>query len=294
MKRTGRYVFLAALLAFFLAADLLTAAVIQPFFLRCGRFYLSDFEIVRRDHPEKVWDKVFYGNSVVISGFREEESSSGYLNLGLDCGNVSDLWDILRKGEMTVGSELVIGLNSLTLYDDMDTNPLYPWHRAWYEPYCFFQRSRLKQLFEETVRQYLRGAAPAYPYLGQRKGVYYGAMTEAEIRAHRATEHYLPLLELTQDDFRENFRALEKITAYCAKKNIRLRLVWLPGNPMIAEDPASGRARELSEQFASAHGVELYDMTGLLPSDCFYDGGHFNYQYGSHIFTEVIDQWLNG
>ena len=291
MKNAKRYVFPAALLLFFLVADLLASAVMRPFFLRCGRFSLDDYEIVRRDHPETVWDRVFFGNSVVISGFREEESESGYVNLGLDCGVVTDLWDMLRKGEITVGSELVVGLNALTLYDDFETNPHYIWHRKWYEPYGYFERDRLRRLLEETVKTPF-GFQPDYAYYGQRRIVYYGAMSAAEIAAHRSTEHYLPLLSLTEDDYRENFRALEKIADYCGKRGVRLRLVWLPQNPIIEPDDATKRAYELSRRFAQEHGLELYDMTGALDDSCFYDGGHFNYQYGSHVFTEAIDAWL--
>lgn len=293
MKRLKSVLFLAALLAAFFAADLLTNAIMPSFFARSGRFYLDDFEVVQRDHPEEVWDKVFFGNSVVISGFREDESSSGYINLGLDCGVVTDLWEMLKKGEITVGSDLVIGLNSLTLYDDFETNAHYQWHRKWYEPYIYFERDRLKQLFEETVKTPL-GFQPAYDYYGQGKIVYYGAMSTEEILEHRSTEHYLPLLELTEADYRENLRALEEISEYCMAHSIRLRLVWLPANPIITPDNATVCAYELAKAFSRDHNIELYDMTNMLDSSCFYDGGHLNYQYGSYVFTEVIDPWLNG
>lgn len=295
MKTAKKWIFIAVLLAAFLAADFLAAQVMQPFILRCGRFNLSDFEIVQRDHPEKTWDKVFFGNSVVISGFREEESSSGYINLGVDYGVVTDLWDMLRRGHIHVGSDIVIGLSALTLYDDFDTNPYYPWHKSWYQPYCYFERDRLKQLLEETFGQItgLSETPVSYGYLGQQKPVYYGALSEEEVLAHRASAAYQPYLTLDESDYRKNLKALENIYHYCQKHGIRLRLVWLPANPIVTEDAATACAYELSEQFAKNHGVPFYDMTGMLDTECFYDGGHLNYEYGAHVFTEVMDSWLN-
>lgn len=294
MKYAKKYIFAAVLVAVFLALDLLAAYVMQPFFLRCGRFALSDFEIVQRNHPEDTWDKVFFGNSMVISGFREEESRSGYINLGLDYGVVTDLWEMIDKGQLHVGSDIVIGLSALTLYDDFDTNPYYPWHREWYEPYCYFERDRLKQLLEETFGQLtgLSSRPISYAYLGQEKSVYYGAMSTEEVLAHRASEHYLPYLTLQEEDYQDNLRALEKIYRYCQKNGVRLRLVWLPTNPAIDRDEATARAYTLSEDFARQHQVEFYDMTGMLETECFYDAGHLNYEYGAHVFTEVIDPWL--
>lgn len=292
MRRAKELIFIAVLLISFIVADLLASFVMQPFFLRCGRFALSDFEIVQRDHPEETWDKVFFGNSVVISSFREDESDSGYINLGLDDGVITDLWEIIDKGYMNVGSELVIGLNSLTLYDDFETNPYYPWHKNWYEPYCYFERDRLSQLINETLGQFA-GRSVNYDFIDQQKAVYYGAMSEEEILAHRSTEHYLPLLTLAEDDYKENFRALEKICSYCSENDIRLRLVWLPINPIIEVDDASACAYNMSKEFAKTHNIEFLDMTGMMDADCYYDGGHLNYQYGSHVFTEVIDPWLN-
>ncbi len=93
-------------------------------------FVKNDFEITQNRHPEKIWDKVFFGNSVVISSYIEDQSRSGYINLGLDYGVVTDLWDMLSKRHINIGSELVIGLNYLTLYDEFETNPTYIWHKS--------------------------------------------------------------------------------------------------------------------------------------------------------------------
>jgi hypothetical protein len=54
-------------------------------------FYKTDIEKVRMIHPKKVWDKVFFGNSIVIASFIEEKSVSGYINAGIDYGKLTDL-----------------------------------------------------------------------------------------------------------------------------------------------------------------------------------------------------------
>lgn len=294
MKYRKKFIFAAVLIVVFLALDLLTEHFMQPYFLSSGRFSLSDFEIVQRDHPEETWDKVFFGNSVVVSGFREEESGSGYINLGMVYGVVTDLWEIIDKDLMQVGSEIVIGLNALTLYDDFDTNPYYPWHRKWYEPYCYFERDRLKTLLEESFGQLtgLSSEPISYAYLGQHKYYSYGVMSSQEIYEYRHNGHYKQYLTLKEEDYRDNFRAMEKVYNYCRENGIRLRLVWMPSNPIVELDEATACAYGLAKDFAERHQVEFYDMTGMLDTECFYDGGHFNYEYGAHVFTEVIDSWL--
>ena len=118
MKKSGKIFFSLVVLAALIFADRYFAHT--NFISRSNIFVKNDFEITQQDHPEKVWDKVFFGNSVVISAFMEEESSSGYINLGLDYGVVTDLWEMIDKGYINIGSELVIGLNYLTLYDKLD------------------------------------------------------------------------------------------------------------------------------------------------------------------------------
>ena len=126
---------LLALVLVFVLLDLAVGLLFQPYIVSSGQFVCNDFELTQRAHPEKVWDRVFFGNSVVISAYREELSESGYVNLGLDYGVVRDLWKMVRRGDIHIGSELVIGLSDLTLYDTFETNPTYPWNRGLLEPY---------------------------------------------------------------------------------------------------------------------------------------------------------------
>ena len=122
-KHWKKYSFLVLLLVVFLLLDFLISQVFTPYLIESGRFVLNDYELTSRDHPEEVWDKVFFGNSVVISAYREDVSESDFVNLGLDYGVVEDLWEMVDQGIIQIGSELVVGLSDLTLYDHFETNP---------------------------------------------------------------------------------------------------------------------------------------------------------------------------
>ena len=287
MKFLKKNSWLLALLVVFVVLDLVVGAVFQPYLIRSGRFLLNDFELTRRDHPEQVWDKVFFGNSVVISAYREDVSQSGYVNLGLDYGVVRDLWEMLQKGDITVGSELVIGLSDLTLYDKFETNPTYPWHKAWYEPYTYFQRDKLR-LFLETSAKSLLGRAPE-DHTGQQKAHYSGSMSTQELNEKLETSRYV---HLPIEDFQENMACLEKLADYCAKQGIRMRCVWMPVNPEVEISRETQVVRDQAKAICESKGVEWLDLERALDVSCFYDIGHLNYEYGAYRFMEVIDPWL--
>jgi len=285
-----KFRFLPLLLAAFLAIDLAASALLGPYLVSSGRFILNDYEIVRRAHPEKVWDKVFFGNSIVISAYLEDESGSGYVNLGVDYGVVTDLWDMVRKGTIEVGSELVVAINDLTLYDDFDTNPGYPWHRKTLEPFLYFQRDRLKLLFTETVSQVLTGYAPPYgKFDAQERAYYYGSLSQAQLGEKAAS---WPYGELPLKDFQKNLRALEKLSRWCRKNGVRMRVLWMPYNPDVAVSPSMRRVKEAARTLCEELDVGWHDMGGALDRACFYDFGHLNHEYGAHVFTKEVDPWL--
>ena len=276
------------LLVVFFALDLLIGAVFQPYILSSGRFYYNDYEVTRRDHPERVWDKVFFGNSVVISAYREDISESGYINLGLDYGVVRDLWEMVRTGTIELGSDLVIGLSYLTLYDNFETNPTYIWHKDPWVPYSYFMRDRLRIWLEETLKSPFNGR-PAAAYLGQTKIYYYGAMPQAALEEKAAASVYE---HLPPSDFQENMDALAKLADYCAKHGVRMRCVWMPLNPAITLSDEVNAIRDQAAAVCQEKQVEFYNMEDALDAECFYDSGHLNYEYGSYRFIEVIDPWL--
>ncbi len=283
-KKNG---WLIALVAVFIALDLLLSAVFTPYMIQSGRFVLNDFELTRRDHPEEVWDKVFFGNSVVISAYREEVSESGYVNLGLDYGVVRDLWQMIQKGNIKIGSELVIGLSDLTLYDKFETHPTYPWHQDWYEPYAYFQRDKLRLCLENSVRE-LAGKEPE-DHSDRQKIHYTGSMSSEELAAKIETSRYV---NLPIEDFQENMSCLEKVADYCEKNGIRLRCVWMPVNPEVEISPETRAVYNQAAEICADKGIELLNLERALDVPCFYDIGHLNYEYGAYRFMEVIDPWL--
>lgn len=248
----------------------------------------NDFEATRVAHPEDVWDRVFFGNSAVISSYREHLSDAGYVNLGLDYGVVTDLWEMLRQGHIDIGSELVIGLNLFTLYDDFATNPAYIWHREPLEPYAYFHRDKLLRIVRDS-KKILQGEQVR----GQGKYLYYGVMSEEElsqkIENFKKTYFCLPM-----EDFQENITALDKIADWCDSHGVRLRILWMPFHPDVERPALMLELMDTVNGWCAARGICVEDYTDKMEKDCFHDVGHLNDEIGAVKFTEVIDPWLLG
>ena len=287
MRRGG---LIAAVLLIAIAFDLAFAA--SGWIQESGYFWLDDYELTRRDHPEEVWDRVIYGSSELTSGYREELSGSGYVNMGMDYATMIDLAEILESGTISVGSELVLALNWGALCDIMDTNPSYEWHRKWYEPYVYFQRDRVAGFINDTLKA-LAGAGEfrSRDYLTQTKAYYYGTMSVPELEERVAKLHELYLAGGLAD-FRNNLAAMDEVFAFCEANGIRVRALWLPENPAVELDPVDVEVREAARAVCEAAGVEFHDMTDALGAECFHDTGHMEYTYGAVKFTEVLDKWL--
>ena len=284
---------IVAIIAIFLAIAVGDLALTYNNFIADSDYFVkNDFEITQCKHPEKVWDKVFFGNSVVISSYIEEQSTSGYINLGLDYGVVTDLWEMIEKRHINIGSELVIGLNYLTLYDEFETNPTYIWHKELYVPYAYFERDRFYPIIENGFNNLLKGQNPLpYKYLPQEKHVYHGAMSDAAL-ADAMERYEEEFFNLPTEKFAKNIDALEKVINYCNENNIRVRAVWMPWNPKYAQPALLGEVRAMADAVFNKYNVEVLDLENELPAEYFYDTGHLNYDVGSLKFTEMIDQWL--
>lgn len=268
------------------------ALTYNNFIVNSDYFVKNDFEITQEHHPEKVWDKVFFGNSVVISSYIEEQSSAGYVNLGLDYGVVTDLWEMIEKRHINIGSELVIGLNYLTLYDEFETNPTYIWHKEFYVPYAYFERDRFFPMIEDGFNKLLQGQNPLpYKYLPQEKHVYHGAMSDRALEDAMARYEEL-YFNLPTEKFEKNIEALENVINYCNENNIRVRAVWMPWNPKYGQPALLEQVRAMADSVFNKYNVEVLDMENELPAEYFYDTGHLNYDVGSPRFTEMIDEWL--
>ena len=257
-------------------------------------FYKNDFEVTELNHPEKVWDKVFYGSSVVAASYLEEHAKSGYYNAGVSYGTVSDVYNLLKKGEMKVGSELVIGLNDISFLDELDTNPTYIWHKKWYQHYLYFQRDKIYPLIETGITNVLNKlpflAEPAWEK--QTKNYCYGQLTDEQL-----FESEKSMLERfgtkSLEDCEKNFNDLEKLIKFCKKKNIRLRVIWMPWNPKIPLYEFAKITMNHANDIFAQNGIEVYDMTNMVEPQYFYDIGHMSYQEGSPYFTKMVDEFLS-
>ncbi len=256
-------------------------------------FRKNDFEKIKLTHTEKVYEKVFYGNSVVISAFIEEESKSGYVNMGIDYGTIKDLSKILEKNMISIGTDLVIGVNYLTFLDTFDTNPTYPWHRKIYEPYLYFQRDRLRIFIVDGINNILKGEKfVTKRYTDLNRYVYYGVLSDEEL--DKKIERYEELYwNKGIECYEENYKALQKVIDYCKERGIELRFVWFPWNDYIAKPGNVVAVEEKAKKIMKYNNIEYIDLAGAYRREYFYDLGHLNFEFGAVEFTKEIDKWLN-
>lgn len=258
-------------------------------------FTPNDFEITQHLHPEEEWDKVLFGNSVVISGYVEELSQSGYVNLGIDCGQLCDLEKMLEKGHIKVGSELAIGLNYLTLYDEFDTNPSYIWHKKWYQPAAYFHRDKIMSALDGIKKRFDSGHK--YPFSGYykyplEKAVYHGNLSNEELKRKEEiyTERYYGL---SDDKFDKNIKALDNIVRFCDKNEIELFVFWMPWNPVAYYPELCDTLKTRVSDTLKDTDVEIYDLTTSMQAEHFHDTGHIEYDNGAPVFTAKFDELVN-
>ncbi len=280
-KNRNSIIFLALLVVFLIVLDY----GLSLWGENCCTWASNDYEATRLKHPQKVWDKVFFGNSAVISAYLEEESQSGYINLGIDYGVITDLRAMLEQGHVTVGKELVIGMNFFTFCDEFDTNPSYIWHREFYEPYAYFHRDKLMKMIEVAIM------GEAEKPRSWEKILYYGNLSATELDEKMRTyeEKYF---SRSIDEFEENIAALEDIADWCSSNDVTLRLVWMPFNPSVEHPAILQELQTRVGQWAKQRKIEVLDMTMALDENCFHDVGHLNREHGAYVFTGKIDAWL--
>lgn len=255
-------------------------------------FLKNDFEKVMAKYSEEDFDKVFYGNSVVISGFIDSQSKSGYTNIGIDYGTVEDLYEILDRELIDVGSELVIGLNYFTLMDTLDTNPTYPWHKEIYEPYLYFNRNRVNPVIVDGLSNVLKDEEFIQTrHESLERTVYRGVLDEKELGDKIKVQKEL-YWDQGIEYYDDNLEALEKVIEFAEENDIRLRCIILPWNDVIEKPDTTVLAESSAVEILQAHSVEVLDLSYAMPKEYFHDLGHFNYEYGAVKFTEEIDSWL--
>lgn len=251
----------------------------------------NDYEIIALEHPDMTFDRAFFGSSVVIASYIEGQNDTGYVNLGIDYGTVKDITEMLEKGFVTIKGDLVLGLNDISFLDSLPTNPTYPWHRHWYEPYLYFQRDRLSGLITNGVDNLLNGRPFSESHPVQNRAVYYGAISDEELKESEAS-----MLErfgdMTVEDCAENFAALDRLAAYCQEHGIRLRAVWMPWNSRTEIYESARALMDYADEQMDRLGIEVLDLTDAVPVEYFYDMGHLDYETGAPWFTDLLDPWL--
>jgi len=254
-------------------------------------FNKNDFEKNRTLHPEKVYDKVFFGNSVLISSYKEKASRSGFIEFGLAYGKITDLKAMLDEKLIQVDSELVIALNYFVFMDTLDTNPNYIWHKKPYEPYLYFTRNRMKTMVTDAFEDVMSLNFKFKKYPDLTKEICYGMMTDEELN-ERIQVHSDLYWGLSLDSFQDNFDALKWIVDYCEANEIKLRAVWMPWNPYHEMPEISHNVMESANAIFDINGIEVLNLTENFSRECFYDMGHLNYERGANEFTKEIDLWL--
>ncbi|MHA6481413.1 hypothetical protein ACX1C1_05820 [Paenibacillus sp. strain BS8-2] len=284
-------IFIIGLLCAFLIAEALLT-----YWNPVGRYEIfakNDFERTVHAHPEQEWSKVIFGNSSVIASYDEEASTSGYVNLGINYGKLTDLDAMLKKGMVTIQDELVLGLNLFTFMDELPTDPSYGWYNSWYEPYLYFYRDAIDGAIDRYFIPWLKGEGVTIDR--QRlygKDLYYGTLKPDELE-QKITEYKEKYYVLTLNDFGQNLKALDNIIRYTEAHDIRLRVMWMPWNPTF-ESPAY--VNELKEQTAAKLaqvGITATDWMDKYAPEQFHDLGHLNVQRGRPLFTKELDQWFN-
>lgn len=282
------------LMAFVLAFALVDFGLARacPKVFMDGGYTLNDYEITVRDHGGSTsFGKAIFGSSNVISDYREDASTSGYANMGIAYGVISDLKSMLEGGYIDIESELVVGVSYLSFYDEFDTNPNYPWHRLPLEPYCYFERDRLSQMVRTTAGNFV-GLDFTPEAITDEKFTVVGKMTPEELDAAVARHEEL-YWRLPSEKFEKNLQALQDVADWCTENNVRLRAVWMPWNPDVRHPQIAQVVENAANEVFSRNGIEVLDLSDEFGAECFYDVGHLSHDFGAYRFVEVIDPWLN-
>ena len=255
-------------------------------------FKKNDYEKIKLSNPNEIYDKVFYGNSVVISAFKEKESESGYINMGMDYATIKDLSKILKNDMIQIGTDLVIGVNYLTFLDTFDTNPTYPWHRKVYEPYLYFQRDKLHDFINSNLQMIIKERElELVRYNNFNRYVYHGILSDEEM--DEKIEVYKSLYwNEGIESYQENLKELQEIINYCNERDIRIRVIYMPWNDYIAKPVNVVLVEDEVKQILHSNNIQYIDLAGIYSKECFHDLGHLNYEFGAVEFTKEIDKWL--
>ena len=252
-------------------------------------FDKNDIERSQVANPEKEWDKVFYGSSVVAASYIEGDG--GYVNLGIDYGTIKDIEKLLRNGTIKVESELVLGLNDIAFYDELPTNKTYMNHKKPFEHYIYFNRDRINNFLLLAYKRFLNKEAVFVPeYKNQGKELYFGSLSEEEL--DKNNDRMIELFSFSMDSCKENFAALEDLIAFTSQNNINVTALWMPLNTKFEKTPTILQVMSTANEILGSHDIKILDWTEKLSPEYFHDTGHLNYELGAPYFTEEVNNEL--
>ena len=285
-----RNYFILALLILFIAID---SSITQwdPV-NKYPQFRKNDFAKIRHFHPEKVWPAVFFGSSPVIAAYNEKISDSGLINMGITYGKIVYLEKILSRDLIHITDKIVIGVNFFTFMDNLKTDPSYIWHKKPYEPYLYFYRTELKDYLDKNSRALINGqpinAVEGNPYAFQSNP----QLLSREELDKKVQEYEEKYKNLQLKDFGGNIKSLGNVIKFCKEKNIGLKLIWLPWNPVYKPPAYVDELKAEVNGILKSQNIEYLDWSDKYSAENFYDFGHLNSRLGAPRFTKEIDEWL--
>jgi len=292
--RTNSFVLL--LLAAFVLSDLLISY--QDPMVTSRRFYKNDFTKTIYHHGGQTSGPVFFGNSAVTGAYIENESSAKLVEMGLSYGKLTDLKAILEEGRFHVRQQLVIGIDVHTMLDIMETDPTYPWFKAWYEPYIYKYRDYFRDSGTEAVKQLYRGAVELNPAELIRyeprwidKMLYFGHM-EPEKLKEKELDYDRKYGWATRKDYQDNLDALDWIIRYCESQSLPLRVVWMPWNRSFELPRYMPDLKQAVDARLQAADVPTLDLLTSYDPKYLHDLVHLSRQEGAPVFTKEVDAWL--
>lgn len=259
---------------------------------RYGFFYQNDFSKTQQIHPKGTWTNIFFGSSVVTAGYREDLSHSGFINLGMDYGKITDLESLLKMGYLQGAKTIVIGLDYMTFMDNLPTNPYYQWHREWYIPYVYFYRSPIRWFFENSATR-IKNNENIFKVDPKdlEKELYHGRMGAEQLK-EKINSYDARFGNERIENFQTNLSSLENVIRYCNSQNIELECLWLPINPAYNMPQYAKDVKVQADEVLRKYNIKNSDWINKYSGEYFYDISHISYEYGAPRFTEEFDKWV--
>lgn len=259
-------------------------------------FVPNDYSKTLYEYDTNTFPTAILGNSTAIAAIRNDLMGRDYGNVGLSYGTIVDFEKILNRGFIVAEKEVIICANYLVFLDNYETNDSYPWLRDPYVPYVYFYRAATSEYLKKNIINLAKGDnsffEPVADYYFD-KQISLGHLTDEELEKKKL-DFEERFGRKSIDDFSDNIASLENIIKYCNRKNLNVRFVWMPINPVYDNRPAY--IEELKSKvngILEENNIDYIDYTDSFDRKYFYDLGHISWEEGSLYFTGEFKKWLN-